>query len=43
MGFCQPSSYLCRRCLAAASAVRASEALFSIMPINLRSDLDFFR
>ena len=28
-----PSSYLCRRCLAAASAVRASEALFSIMPI----------
>ena len=33
MGFCQPSSYLCRRCLAAASAVRASVALFSIMPI----------
>jgi len=33
VGFCQPSSYLCRRCLAAASAVRASEALFSIMPI----------
>ena len=34
MGFCQPSSYLCRRCLAAASAVLASVALFSIMPIN---------
>ena len=33
MGFCQPSSYLCRRCPAAASAVRASVALFSIMPI----------
>jgi hypothetical protein len=29
--FCQPSSYLCRRCLAAASAVLASVALFSIM------------
>ena len=33
VGFCQPSSYLCRRCLAAASAVLASDALFSIMPI----------
>ena len=33
VGFCQPSSYRCRRCLAAASAVLASDALFSIMPI----------
>ena len=33
VGFCQPSSYLCRRCPAAASAVRACVALLSIMPI----------
>ena len=33
MGFCQPSSYLCRRCPAAASAVRACVALISIKPI----------
>ena len=33
LGFCQPSSYLCLRCPAAASAVRACVALLSIMPI----------
>ena len=33
LGFCQPSSYRGRRCPAVVSAVRASVALFSIMPI----------